>query len=58
MVLAVSSAKKNGLLPEDVVWYKIDWKKGTILEKDGMKLIWDFEFKLKKTNAAKDLISY
>ena len=58
MVLAVAWAKKNGLLPEEAVWYKIDWKKGTVLEKDGMKLVWDFEFKLRKTNAARrpDLI--
>ena len=57
-VLAVAWAKKNGLLPEDAAWYKIDWKKGTVLEKDGMKLVWDFEFKLRKTYAARrpDLI--
>ena len=58
MVLAVAWAKKNQILPDDAVWYKIDWKKGTVLEKDGMKLVWDFEFKLRKTNAARrpDLI--
>ena len=58
MVLAVAWAKKNQILPEDAVWYKIAWEKGTVLEKNGMKLVWDFEFKLRKTNAARrpDLI--
>ena len=51
MVLAVAWAKKNGLLPEDTVWYKIRLEEGTILEKDGMKLVGDFGFKLRKTNA-------
>ena len=32
MVLAVAWAKKKLLLPDDAVWYKTDWKNGTVLE--------------------------
>ena len=53
MVLAVEWAKKNGLLDRDVKWYELSWQKGTVLEKDGKKLIWDFEFKMRKKTSAR-----
>ena len=36
----------------------MDWVKGTVIEKDGKKLIWDFEFKMRKKTTARrpDLI--
>ena len=41
MVFAVEWAKNEALLEEKAVWYKITWQKGTVLEKQGKKLIWD-----------------
>ena len=39
-------------------WYKLAWKAGTVLEDENSKLIWDFQFKLVKTEKARrpDLI--
>jgi len=53
MILAVNWAKKNGLLEEKTVWYKEKWEKGKVLENQNAKLIWDFEFHLRKTTTAR-----
>ena len=42
-VLAVQWAIKNGMLPEDTKWYTIKWQQGTVLERNGQKLFWDWE---------------
>ena len=42
-VLAVKWAIKNGMLPEDTKWYTVKWQRGTVLERNGQKLFWDWE---------------
>ena len=58
MIMAVAWAKENKLLRQDVIWYKEKWERGTAFENHRAKLIWDFEFNLRKTTTARrpDLI--
>lgn len=58
MVMAVEWAKANGLVGEETIWYKERWDRGKTLENDRAKLVWDFEFHLRKTATARrpDLI--
>ena len=58
MILAIAWAKEHDLVGQDVVWYKERWERGTVLENGKAKLIWDFEFHLRKTTTARrpDLI--
>ena len=58
MVFAVEWAKHKGLIPENARWYKEKWKSGEVYENNEYKMIWDFQFKLKKTEKARrpDLI--
>ena len=53
MVLAVAWAKLYGLVGEDTVWYQQKWTRGTTFENDKVKLIWDFEYNLRKTTTAR-----
>jgi hypothetical protein len=41
-----------------VIWYKEWWERGTVIENNKGKLVWDFEFHLRKTTTARrpDLI--
>ena len=41
------------LLAMTVVWYKTAWKKGTVIEKPGKKLVWEFEYNMRKTTTAR-----
>ena len=52
MVLIVEWEKQESLLPSNSVWYKQKWSKGTVLEKNGKKICWDFEFTMRKTTSA------
>ena len=58
MILAVEWAKENELVTKDVIWYKERWERGTMLENDKAKLVWDFQFNLRKTTTSRrpDLI--
>ena len=58
MILAVAWAKKHGLIGQDVVWYEQRWDRGTVFENERAKLVWDFEFHLRKTTTSRrpDLI--
>ena len=58
MILAIVWANNHDLVGQDVVWYKKQWERGTVLENGKAKLIWDFEFYLRKTTTARrpDLI--
>ena len=58
MILAVEWAKEYDLIGTDTVWYKERWERGTALENGKAKLVWDFEFHLRKTTTARrpDLI--
>ena len=49
MVMAVAWAKEQNLLNQNVKWYQEKWKRGYLLENSQAKLIWDFEFNLRKT---------
>ena len=53
MIVAVAWAKLNGLISEDTVWYQQKWTRGTTFENDKAKLIWDFEYNLRKTTTAR-----
>ena len=53
MILAVAWAKEYELIGEDTVWYKERWERGTVLENGKVKLVWDFEFNLRKTNTSR-----
>ena len=58
MIMAVAWAKEYELVSEDVIWYKEWWERGTVIENNKGKLVWDFEFHLRKTTTARrpDLI--
>ena len=58
MILAVAWAKQEELVGQEVIWYEQRWDRGTVLENDKAKLVWDFEFHLRKTTIARrpDLI--
>ena len=50
--------KEYHLVKKEVKWYKERWTRGHVLENARAKLLWDFEFNLQKTTAARrpDLI--
>ena len=58
MILAVEWAKEYDLIRMDTMWYKEWWERGTVLENGKAKLVWDFEFHLRKTTTGRtpDLI--
>ena len=49
-VVAVEWAKKVCLLNDNACSYKVDWKKGKVMEGSWS---WDFEFKMHKTRTAR-----
>ena len=58
MIMAVAWAKEYELVSKGTIWYSERWEQGTVMENDKGKLVWDFEFHLRKTTTAKrpDLI--
>ena len=58
MILAVARAKQQELMDQEAIWYEQGWDRGTVLENDKAKLVWDFKFHLQKTTTARrpDLI--
>ena len=58
MILAVAWAKQQELVGQGAIWFEQRWDRGTVLENDKAKLVWDFGFHLRKTTTAKrqDLI--
>ena len=58
MIMTVAWAKEYELVSKDKVWYNERWERGTVMENDKGKLVWDFEFHLRKTTTARrpDLI--
>ena len=53
MILAIAWAKEYELVGGDMVWYKERWERGTVLENERRKLVWNFEFHLRKTTMSK-----
>jgi len=41
MIMAVVWAKEHELVGADVIWYKERWERGTVIENDRAKLVWD-----------------
>ena len=58
MIMAVAWAKEHELIKTDMTWYEERWKRGTVIENDKAKLLWDFEFNFRKTTTSRrpDLI--
>ena len=58
MIIAVAWGKELELINNEVIWYQERWNRGTVFENEQGKLIWDFEFNLRKTTTARrpDLI--
>ena len=56
MILTISWAKKFYLVEkDDIKWYKQKWYREYVLENDHAKLVWDFEFNLRKTTTSRRL---
>ena len=55
MVMAVAWTKEQNLLDQNVKWYQEKRKRGHVLENSQAKLIWDFEFNLRKTTTSRRL---
>ena len=53
MILAISWAKEFNLVEKDMKWYKQKWCRGYVLENDHVKLVWEFEFNLRKTTTSR-----
>ena len=53
MVMEVAWAKEYHLVKKEVKWCKERWTRGHVLEDARAKLLWDFEFNLRKTTAAR-----
>ena len=53
MVLAVEWAKLKMLVDHKTIWYKERWDRGLVLENEGAKLVWDFEYQLRKTTTCR-----
>ena len=51
MILAVQWAKGFKLIDTQTKWYSERWERGHVLENSRAKLIWDFEYHLRKTTA-------
>ena len=49
LMLAIVWAKKFELVDRETIWYQQKWSRGTTLENAKAKLVWDFEFHLRKT---------
>ena len=55
MILAVAWAKQQELVGQEAIWYKQRWDRGTVMENNKAKLLWDFEFHQRKTTTARRL---
>ena len=53
MILAIAWAKEYNLVDKDVKLHKEKWLRGHVLENAQAKLIWDFEFNLRKTTTSR-----
>ena len=53
MVIAVEWAKEQNLLHQNMKWYQEKWKRGHVLDNSQAKLVWDFEFSLRKATTCR-----
>ena len=49
-IIITEWCKKEGLMSEQQKWYKVEWCRGKVVEGNGKKVLWDFEFKARKRN--------
>ena len=52
-MLAVKWATENGLLPEETKLYAVKWENGEVIENNGMKLSWDWEYRIRTNGIAR-----
>ena len=45
--------REYGLVERETKWYKKTWVRGQMLENSCAKLVWDFEFNLRKTTTSR-----
>ena len=53
IVMAIAWAKEYGLVGKETKWYMENWVRGQVLENSHAKLVWDFEFNLRKTTTSR-----
>ena len=53
MVIAAEWEKEQNLLHQNMKWYQEKWKRGHVLENSQAKLVWGFEFSLKKATTCR-----
>ena len=58
IIMAVAWAKEHELIRTHMIWYEERWKRGTVIENDKAKLLWEFKLNLRKTTTSRrpDLI--
>ena len=52
-MLAVRWAINNGVLPPNTKWWNENWTKRRMIQRNGYKLLWDWEHRMKTTNTVK-----
>ena len=53
LILAVQWAIEHQLIDNQTKWYRERWERGHVLESKDAKLVWDFEFHLRKTTTSR-----
>ena len=53
MIRALAWAKQEGLMDQEATSYQQKWDRGKVLESNKAKLVWGFEFHLRKTTTAR-----
>ena len=51
--MAIAGAMEYGLVGRETKWYKENWASVQVLENSSAKLVWDFEFNLRKTTTSR-----
>ena len=51
--IGVAWAKQLELVGQEAIWYEQRWGKETVLENSKVKLVWEFEFHLRKDATAR-----
>ena len=54
-IIIIIIIKEQELVGLEAIWYERRWDRGTMLESNKAKLVWDFEFHLQKTTTARRL---
>ena len=49
-IIITEWCKKEGLMSNEEKWYKVEWYRGKVIEGNGKKVLWDFEFRARKRN--------